>query len=1747
MGGGGKGGSSQGTQYQTSQVQIPPEVLARYNAVNARAEDVAQTPFQQYGGQFVAPVNPIQQQATNNLYNATYNIQPWTNYASDQLWGGLIHQQPYYDAANSTIGAGLATGNALAGSGLSTIGAGLGAAQPWNMAGAQGFGSAYNSAQPLNQAAISSMGQALGAANPYNTSAGSAYGTALNSASPWNSMAGSGFGAAYNTAQPYQQGATNLAMAGTGQVNPDALNIQGFMSPYNDAVVQRSLGLLDRQQKQEQLGLQDRMIQGGAFGGDRAGVAAANLGLSQDLAYGKLAADLNNQNYAQALGAAQQQQGVYLGAGQANRAALASGAQTLAGIGNQGFNQGLQTAQGYAGLGNQIYGQGLGYAQGMQGLGNQIYNQGLGAANLYGNIGNQMFNQGATAAQGQLAAGQQMFGQGLAAGQGIAGIGNQMFAQGLGAGQAYQGLGQGMFGSQLAASQQFGNLGASNNAQHLATNQALLGAGTVGQQTEQANLSALYNQFLQQQGYPFQVTQFLANIAQGTGALSGSTTSTSAGQFQPQPYFSDPKLKDDVETIGHTKDGIPIIRFRYKGSPNTQIGLSADDVERVRPEAVGRSQGYKTVDYDAATKADGGFVGGNNSDNMRYGFAVGGMPMDMNQLLQMHQAMYPGSMNPRGIGADFSGGTGPRGMQIPASRPASLATAKVPDMRQQSSRSTGLQQDLNAAGNVAGAVKTAKDLYGAGKDAYAAGKDALMGSAEVTDPKTGKVTPASGGLFGRGGEWSPEEGWFGKLGSKGAADSGIAVAELPPIDSEIASWSNYDKGGRVGLAAGGMPYGENSILPEEIYDPEDPQKLAVADAPNLLSKDKDERKSGKGLGSGIGSLVGMGIGSIFGMPGVGGAAGGMLGGLFKDGGRIGKDEGGALSEEELRRLTGLGAATVPFDTPASLPGRTAASDTSLRHEPLLPRDQLPSMPEYEWKSRVRPPDTPPGLPPDQRLPVPSIAPRGAGIGAAEPPPATPPVTVQAQAPPSLGPAISAAGSAPAGIGAAAPPAPTPTAAPSGVAAAQPQPAVPALAPPKDIALPPGFRSPGGVNTAEDYLTRMQAQESRNNHWDPKTGQLTTSPAGATGIMQVMPKTGPEAAKLAGLPWNPELFFRQKTGDPARDQEAIDYNKALGRAYYMEQLKVFGDPAVAAAAYNAGPQAVRVAQARAATVGGNYLDFLPKETQQYVAIVSGQARPGGGPALNVPAPGGGTPSAPPADPGVGLGAAQQKPGFWDKDGWLDRNGERVATSGLAFLGNMLASPSRTLAGSIGSGLAAAAPMFFQQGVRQTGLEQGQQRIGIAETQQMISTWATLRQKITQAKANGLPVDPALEAQVNALEKLVMARTAGVKSEAPSILTGRAGNQAAGMDPAGGGSGTAPATAAAPVASPATPGGPRPGLTGASPAAPSSPTIAPANRQWFEEPRYGFEDPAFLAQIPPDRNPFILRERAKQAAVDDPTGATTAQLNARADQILEQWKSGEATGAGGTSVTVPGATEVKKWKQNSDLNTAWGQTQGEPAQQRQLARASTQSIAKILESYETGRLEDVKADITALSKALGVPVDLGNPAAFQTFMKNALDVTLRQAAAGGAPSSVTDSLREQVASTFATPNLQPKANMEILAKTLGVLNWADQQYHDTTQFVGNYPGADRNRFTSEWLPKNDVNRFINDARRDIAVLGATPDTRGELEPGQAYIITPEKIVQLQGGNIDEVRKQFGGKKSMKARWVNNGKEVGWEPVK
>ncbi len=142
----------------------------------------------------------------------------------------------------------------------------------------------------------------------------------------------------------------------------------------------------------------------------------------------------------------------------------------------------------------------------------------------------------------------------------------------------------------------------------------------------------------------------------------------------------------------------------------------------------------------------------------------------------------------------------------------------------------------------------------------------------------------------------------------------------------------------------------------------------------------------------------------------------------------------------------------------------------------------------------------------------------------------------------------------------------------------------------DTAQPTGVAAPA----ASLFDTKIVPIESGGRQTD-EAGRPLTSSAGAVGAAQVMEGTGPEAAKLAGLPWDRDRWMYDR-----------EYNLALGRAYFNEQMRQFGNPELAAAAYNAGPGAVRSAMDRATALGGSYLDYLPAETQNYVAKFSGSS-------------------------------------------------------------------------------------------------------------------------------------------------------------------------------------------------------------------------------------------------------------------------------------------------------------------------------------------------------------------------------------------------------------------------------------------------------------------------------------------------------------------------------------------------------------
>lgn len=102
--------------------------------------------------------------------------------------------------------------------------------------------------------------------------------------------------------------------------------------------------------------------------------------------------------------------------------------------------------------------------------------------------------------------------------------------------------------------------------------------------------------------------QQFATIAGGIGNLLGTSTSGANGAKGGSGLlgllnWSDRQLKEDIAQVGVLFDGTPVYGYRYKGAPAYHIGLMAQDVEKTSPHAVIEINGYKAVDYRAATEA----------------------------------------------------------------------------------------------------------------------------------------------------------------------------------------------------------------------------------------------------------------------------------------------------------------------------------------------------------------------------------------------------------------------------------------------------------------------------------------------------------------------------------------------------------------------------------------------------------------------------------------------------------------------------------------------------------------------------------------------------------------------------------------------------------------------------------------------------------------------------------------------------------------------------------------------------------------------------------------------------------------------------------------------------------------------------------------------------------------------------------------------------------------------------------------
>lgn len=320
-------------------------------------------------------------------------------------------------------------------------------------------------------------------------------------------------------------GQAQALLRGTGE-RFSPTQIQPFMSPYEDAVVQQTLADIRREGDIREQGLQAQAAAAGAFGGSRQAVAEQELARNVAQEQARAAAQLRSAGYTQA---AQQAQQAFEQAKQREQAGAglygqlgSQAAQTVGQLGTQygqleqaNVGQMADIAQRYSQLGAQGAQLGLTGAQAGAALGMQQAGMEADVGQALGQLGLQygQLEQANLGQMGDLAQASGQFGQQLGSLAGMGGtLSQQMSTQGLqeaGIGQ----LVQSMLGQDVKALEAFG-------ARDQALAQAALDANRMNQ--------------MQMYQFPYQQYGFLSDVYKGVPGSQQSITVT--GTAEPSPF-----------------------------------------------------------------------------------------------------------------------------------------------------------------------------------------------------------------------------------------------------------------------------------------------------------------------------------------------------------------------------------------------------------------------------------------------------------------------------------------------------------------------------------------------------------------------------------------------------------------------------------------------------------------------------------------------------------------------------------------------------------------------------------------------------------------------------------------------------------------------------------------------------------------------------------------------------------------------------------------------------------------------------------------------------------------------------------------------------------------------------------------------------------------------------------------------------------------------------------------------------------
>jgi hypothetical protein len=252
------------------------------------------------------------------------------------------------------------------------------------------------------------------------------------------------------------------------------------------------------------------------------------------------------------------------------------------------YNQAMMSASTGAGdQAAQMHGMNLGLrAQQMQ--------EAMGQGNFRNQALQSQFGMGLQGQQAQLAAQQAAFNQSLQGGQYGLQRENQSFNQGMGAAQQNYNMNMSSanYQNQLRAAQ----IAESQQKRQWTLNelQALLSGQQVGQTNFQGFNAAGMGAGTDYTGamkntYDAQQNSANAQNAMGASLMQGAGSMAMA--------FSDRRVKADVRTVGRDPRGWRIVSFRYIGERGRRVGVIAQEVRRLRPDAVVAANDVLMVNY----------------------------------------------------------------------------------------------------------------------------------------------------------------------------------------------------------------------------------------------------------------------------------------------------------------------------------------------------------------------------------------------------------------------------------------------------------------------------------------------------------------------------------------------------------------------------------------------------------------------------------------------------------------------------------------------------------------------------------------------------------------------------------------------------------------------------------------------------------------------------------------------------------------------------------------------------------------------------------------------------------------------------------------------------------------------------------------------------------------------------------------------------------------------------------------------